>query len=105
LRGGPELTPHSAWWGESFVTELRRISETSERKVRFDAATTSKPDDSSKTEGATSSEHPLRQELTIPERAKESEPSAAVDATKDAEAPAASIADDLPSQPTHAVTQ
>ncbi|KAJ8110757.1 hypothetical protein OPT61_g6484 [Boeremia exigua] len=25
----------SAWWGESFVKELRRISETADRKVRF----------------------------------------------------------------------
>ncbi|KAF2850230.1 glycosyltransferase family 20 protein [Plenodomus tracheiphilus IPT5] len=34
----------SAWWGESFVTELRRISESGDRKVRFGAVSTANPE-------------------------------------------------------------
>ncbi|KAJ4375836.1 Trehalose-6-P synthase/phosphatase complex synthase subunit [Neocucurbitaria cava] len=34
----------SAWWGESFVTELRRISQTADRKVRFGSVSASRPD-------------------------------------------------------------
>ena len=33
----------SAWWGESFVKELRRISETSDRKVRFNTPKAEEP--------------------------------------------------------------
>ncbi|KAH8726489.1 alpha,alpha-trehalose-phosphate synthase-like protein subunit [Phaeosphaeriaceae sp. PMI808] len=38
----------SAWWGESFVTELRRISETADRKLRHASkpATEESPNDS-----------------------------------------------------------
>jgi trehalose 6-phosphate synthase len=102
-----KLILHSAWWGESFVTELRRISETSDRKVRFGPVTTTADTiEPSKTEGKSFSEHPLRQEMTIPERAKESEPiTAPIDGKKDADAPADDMADGLPSQPTNGATQ
>ncbi|KAH9875544.1 hypothetical protein J1614_004280 [Plenodomus biglobosus] len=33
----------SAWWGESFVTELRRISKSGDRKVRFDGVSAAIP--------------------------------------------------------------
>lgn len=80
----------SAWWGESFVTELRRISENSDRKVHFSSVTSLKSDNSS---------------MTIPERAKESEPEGAVDTKQDADVPADGISDGLPQQPRHAATQ
>ena len=35
-----KLTTSSAWWGESFVNELRRISQTADRKVRFNTPKT-----------------------------------------------------------------
>jgi trehalose 6-phosphate synthase len=35
-----KLTNRSAWWGESFVNELRRISQTADRKVRFNTPKT-----------------------------------------------------------------
>jgi trehalose 6-phosphate synthase len=43
------LTIPSAWWGESFVNELRRISQTADRKVRFNTP---------KTESAPADEEP-----------------------------------------------
>jgi hypothetical protein len=72
--------------------------------VHFGAVTTATPGESSKTfDEETSSEHP---QLTIPERAKESEPLAAPpDAKKDVDAPTDDVTDGLPSQPTHAATQ
>ncbi|KAI8938656.1 hypothetical protein NX059_004526 [Plenodomus lindquistii] len=54
----------SAWWGESFVTELRRISESGDRKVRFGAVSTVNPDANSSV--------PLKEEDKAPQ---ESEPS------------------------------
>jgi len=71
----------SAWWGESFVTELRRISETPDRKVHFANAPVAGVDDSTKTAGETSSELPIRQETG--NKDKESDPAAAVDAQKE----------------------
>ncbi|KAI4713890.1 hypothetical protein J4E89_001339 [Alternaria sp. Ai002NY15] len=71
----------SAWWGESFVTELRRISETPDRKVHFANAPVAGVDDATKTAGETSSELPIRQETG--NKDKESDPAAAVDAQKE----------------------
>ncbi|CAN9343204.1 unnamed protein product [Alternaria alternata] len=66
----------SAWWGESFVTELRRISETPDRKVHFANVTVAGADDAAKTAGETSSELPIREETS--NKDKESSPAAAV---------------------------
>ncbi|RYN34210.1 Alpha,alpha-trehalose-phosphate synthase [UDP-forming] 1 [Alternaria tenuissima] len=66
----------SAWWGESFVTELRRISETPDRKVHFANVTVAGADDAAKTAGETSSELPIREETS--NKDKESDPAAAV---------------------------
>jgi len=71
----------SAWWGESFVTELRRISETPDRKVHFANAPVAGVDDATKTAGETSSELPIRQETG--NKDKESDPAAAIDAQKE----------------------
>ncbi|KAK1916249.1 hypothetical protein P3342_004066 [Pyrenophora teres f. teres] len=48
----------SAWWGESFVTELRRISEMPDRKVHFANVTVAGVDDSTKIAGEKASEEP-----------------------------------------------
>jgi trehalose 6-phosphate synthase len=71
----------SAWWGESFVTELRRISETQDRKVHFANVTVAGADDAAKTAGESSSELPIRQEIS--NKDKESDPAAAVEAQKE----------------------
>ena len=72
---------HSAWWGESFVTELRRISETPDRKVHFANVNVAGADDAAKTAGESSSELPIRQEIS--NKDKESDPAAAVEAQKE----------------------
>jgi trehalose 6-phosphate synthase len=77
----PKLTRYSAWWGESFVTELRRISETSDRKVHFANVTVAGADDAAKTAAETSSELPIRQEIS--NKDNESDPAAAVEAQKE----------------------
>ncbi|KAJ4383582.1 Trehalose-6-P synthase/phosphatase complex synthase subunit [Didymella sp. IMI 355093] len=59
----------SAWWGESFVKELRRISETADRKVRFN---TPKLEDNSSAGTAEVKD-------TVPSKDKESDPSQAVE--------------------------
>jgi hypothetical protein len=66
---------YSAWWGESFVTELRRISEAPDRKVHFANVTVTGPEDSAKTAGEKVSELPIRSEADIKDR--ESDPAAA----------------------------
>ncbi|KAL1799193.1 hypothetical protein ACET3X_003230 [Alternaria dauci] len=71
----------SAWWGESFVTELRRISETPDRKVHFANVTVAGADDAAKTASETTSELPIRQETS--NKDKESDPAAAVEAHKE----------------------
>ncbi|KAF2821807.1 glycosyl transferase [Ophiobolus disseminans] len=94
----------SAWWGESFVTELRRISETVDRK-RVTGAVNSKP-----VAGAGPSEEkpadadgaPLEEIDSTPTKDKESDPATAVEANKEA---ADSLAQDLPSQPKKSATQ
>jgi trehalose 6-phosphate synthase len=55
----------SAWWGESFVNELRRISQTADRKVRFNTP---------KTESA-----PADEEDNVPVGDKESDPATALE--------------------------
>jgi trehalose 6-phosphate synthase len=59
------LTIPSAWWGESFVNELRRISQTADRKVRFNTP---------KTESA-----PADEEDNVPVGDKESDPATALE--------------------------
>lgn len=76
------LTKHSAWWGESFVTELRRISETADRKVRFGSVSTARPDtgvDSTKVDNMDAK----GDTDGIPTKDKESDPATAVEASKD----------------------
>jgi trehalose 6-phosphate synthase len=58
----------SAWWGESFVKELRRISETSDRKVRFNTENNSEP---AETHQESKQDLPIRTKES--EDAKESE--------------------------------
>ncbi|KAB2111673.1 Alpha,alpha-trehalose-phosphate synthase [UDP-forming] 1 [Alternaria gaisen] len=66
----------SAWWGESFVTELRRISETPDRKVHFANVAVAGVDDAAKTASETSSELPIREETS--NKDKDPDPAAAV---------------------------
>jgi trehalose 6-phosphate synthase len=61
----------SAWWGESFVNELRRISQTADRKVRFN---TPKDEDSSAVQDDT-----VVKEDSVPTKDKESDPATAVE--------------------------
>ncbi|KAJ4319750.1 Trehalose-6-P synthase/phosphatase complex synthase subunit [Neodidymelliopsis sp. IMI 364377] len=61
----------SAWWGESFVNELRRISQTADRKVRFN---TGKDEDSSAVQDDT-----VVKEDSVPTKDKESDPATAVE--------------------------
>jgi trehalose 6-phosphate synthase len=96
------LTRYSAWWGESFVTELRRISESSDRKVQYGSRPVTgtgpiekKPDDAA-------NGTPLKQEDGIPSKDKESDPAAAVEADKE---PSGSMDKDLPLQPKKSATQ
>jgi len=53
-----DLTMLSAWWGESFVTELRRISEMPDRKVHFANVTVAGAEDAAKTAAEKTSEEP-----------------------------------------------
>jgi trehalose 6-phosphate synthase len=96
------LTRHSAWWGESFVTELRRISEASDRKVQYGSrpvtgagATEKKADDAAN--GA-----PLEKEDSVPAKEKESDPATAIDAS---EGSLNALEKDLPLQPKKSATQ
>lgn len=58
----------SAWWGESFVKELRRISETADRKVRFNTPKVEDPN----TEAIKSEDSVLSKDLeTDPSKAVE----------------------------------
>ncbi|KAF3033044.1 Trehalose-6-P synthase/phosphatase complex synthase subunit [Didymella heteroderae] len=66
----------SAWWGESFVKELRRISETADRKVRFN---TPKAEDTPAVAGDSTAGTAEFKEDTIPSKDKESNPSQAVE--------------------------
>jgi trehalose 6-phosphate synthase len=89
----PKLTSYSAWWGESFVTELRRISETGDRKARI----ISRP-----VTGAGDAGGAEKQEDNIPTKAKEAEPSVAVDAeTNDTDSPGQGV----PLHPRKSATQ
>jgi trehalose 6-phosphate synthase len=92
----------SAWWGESFVTELRRISENSDRKVRFAQASSDTPAVNNADPDTTAQNAPLHEELNIPSRDKETDPAASLDAQKEV---AEGLGDGLPSQPQHAATQ
>jgi trehalose 6-phosphate synthase len=76
----------SAWWGESFVTELRRISQTADRKVHFGKVSTSKPD----------ADAPLKEQDNVPTKDKESDPAVAVEAQQDN---AAAAGEELPERP------
>ncbi|KAF1931970.1 glycosyltransferase family 20 protein [Didymella exigua CBS 183.55] len=66
----------SAWWGESFVKELRRISETADRKVRFN---TPKVEDTSAVADDSTVGTADVKEDTAPSKDKESDPSQAVE--------------------------
>ncbi|CAO2652214.1 Nn.00g004970.m01.CDS01 [Neocucurbitaria sp. VM-36] len=71
----------SAWWGESFVTELRRISQSADRKVRFGSVSASRPDtgvNSSTVEqsgaNGTAEGAPVQKQDSAPAKDKESDP-------------------------------
>ena len=83
----------SAWWGESFVTELRRISSTLDRKLQYASkpALDTKPEDIG---GALP-----KQEESLTTKDKESDPAAAVEDNKE------SAAIELPMQPKKSATQ
>ena len=61
----------SAWWGESFVKELRRISETSDRKVRFNTPKGENPSEAAETHQDGKQDLPIRTKES--EDTKESE--------------------------------
>lgn len=74
-----QLIKPSAWWGESFVNELRRISQTADRKVRFNnpkAGDSSAVQDDN-TDGV--AETSGVKEDTVPTKDKESDPATAVE--------------------------
>ncbi|KAH7356344.1 alpha,alpha-trehalose-phosphate synthase-like protein subunit [Pyrenochaeta sp. MPI-SDFR-AT-0127] len=100
----------SAWWGESFVTELRRISASADRKVRFGSVSTSRPDtgvnpsmvEQTDANGAADGA-PLTEQDSIPTKDKESDPATAIEAQK---SKADAVEKDLPvRQPLKAATQ
>lgn len=99
------LTSHSAWWGESFVTELRRISETQDRKVRITSATSSRPVTGagpSEKKPADANGAPIEKLDSTPAKDKESDPAATVEANKDAND---SKDMEIPLQPKKSATQ
>lgn len=55
----------SAWWGESFVNELRRISQTADRKVHFNTPS--------------AKDSPAVQDDSVPVKDKETDPATAVE--------------------------
>lgn len=65
----------SAWWGESFVNELRRISQTADRKVRFN---TPQDEDTSAIQDD-SAEAPPKKTDSVPTKDKESDPATAIE--------------------------
>ncbi|KAF2631464.1 glycosyltransferase family 20 protein [Macroventuria anomochaeta] len=65
----------SAWWGESFVNELRRISQTADRKVRFN---TPKVEDTSAVQDDMAETANVKED-TVPTKDKESDPATAVE--------------------------
>lgn len=74
-----KLTLNSAWWGESFVTELRRISESGDRKVRFGSVSTSKPSDGVDPPAAATEEA----QDGVPTKDKGSDPATAIEASQE----------------------
>jgi trehalose 6-phosphate synthase len=92
----------SAWWGESFVTELRRISETSDRKVQYASTPANDADASEKKSGDAANGTPLKQEDSVSSKDKESDPAATVEASKES---SESMEKDLPLQPKKSATQ
>jgi trehalose 6-phosphate synthase len=91
----------SAWWGESFVTELRRISGTQDRKVQYASkpATDAGPAEQTPQDAATNGSS-AKPEDNIPSKDKESDPVAAVEAnTSD------TFEQDIPIQPKKSATQ
>jgi trehalose 6-phosphate synthase len=95
------LTHYSAWWGESFVNELRRISETGDRKVQYGSrpVTGAGPTDKATEGTANGTSIKQEEEDTRPTKDKESDPAAAAEATSDP------VEQDLPLQPKKSATQ
>ncbi|KAH7075139.1 glycosyl transferase [Paraphoma chrysanthemicola] len=103
----------SAWWGESFVTELRRISETADRKIRYTSANNSRPvtgagvvdkkPEENKSE-TPSNGAPVPPQDSIPTKDKESNPAAAIEAAVEANT-TKSDPIDLPIHPKKSATQ
>jgi trehalose 6-phosphate synthase len=78
------LTQNSAWWGESFVNELRRISETSDRKVQYVSRPVTGADASEKKAEPAPIGSPLANKESIPTKDTEADPTAVVKAKQDA---------------------
>jgi trehalose 6-phosphate synthase len=94
------LTCYSAWWGESFVNELRRISETGDRKVQYGSRPVTGAGPTEKAPEDSANGAPVKQEEdTMPTKDKESDPVAAAEATSDP------VEQDLPLQPKKSATQ
>lgn len=80
------LTSDSAWWGQSFVTELKRISEAGERKVRYGSISGSRPttgaglEPSDTSIGAPSNGPSSKEPEGLAAKTKESDAKGAVDA-------------------------
>jgi trehalose 6-phosphate synthase len=102
----PESNNNSAWWGESFVTELRRISATTARKVRIISATGSRPATGAavtdQKAGDAADGLPPKKEDSTPTKDKESDPAVTAAAHDKADD---SLAKDLPLQPKKSATQ
>jgi trehalose 6-phosphate synthase len=96
------LTRNSAWWGESFVNELRRISETGDRKVQYGSRPVTGAGPTEKASEGAANGSPLKQEDNIPAKDQESDPATAVEANKDSSEP---LGQDLPLQPKKSATQ
>ncbi|KAH7064341.1 alpha,alpha-trehalose-phosphate synthase-like protein subunit [Paraphoma chrysanthemicola] len=103
----------SAWWGESFVTELRRISETADRKIRYTSANNSRPvtgaggiekKPEEKKVDTPANGAPVPSQDTIPTKDKESDPAAAVEANAEANLEKSEPVN-LPIHPQKAATQ
>ncbi|KAF1943296.1 glycosyl transferase [Clathrospora elynae] len=96
----------SSWWGQSFVTELRRMSENTDRKVRFDKNPTLGPDTGVNPLAVGNADADMTasnpEELNISSKDKESDPAAAVKAKNET---AGGPGDDLPLHPKKSATQ
>ncbi|KAF1919302.1 alpha,alpha-trehalose-phosphate synthase-like protein subunit [Ampelomyces quisqualis] len=88
----------SAWWGESFVTELRRISEAADRKLQYGSRPVTGAGSADKKTDAPASGAPTS---TVPTKDAESDPAATDEGNKEA----ANVMDAIPLHPKKSATQ